>query len=105
MGCLPPHNLKLNIRTPIIIIWNSQHTDMVRSTRAVVSSEYHNVIEATKLDGTTIIIPRFTIITSDSSNTISFKTKKKFAVMTINRSQGQAIKSNHENVIEKPHIL
>ena len=99
MGCLPPHNLRLKIGTPIIIIRNIQHPVMVNGTRAVVSSLHHNVIEARKLDGTTILIPRITIIPSDSSNTISFR-RKQFPVkpcysMTINRSQGQVIKSDY----------
>ena len=46
-----------------------------------------------KLDGTIILIPRITIIPSDSNNSISFK-RKQFPVkpcyaMTINRAQGQ----------------
>ena len=66
---------------------------MVNGTRAVVTSLKRNIIEATKLDGTAILIPRITIIPSDNSNTISFR-RKQFPVkpcyaMTINRSQGQ----------------
>ena len=93
MGCLPPHQLKLKIGTPIVIIRNIQHPVMVNGTRATVSALLPNVIEARKHDGTTILIPRITIIPSDSNNTISFK-RKQFPVkpcyaMTINRSQGQ----------------
>ena len=93
MGCLPPHQLKLKIGTPIIIIRNIQHPIMVNGTRATVSGLLPNVIEARKHDGTIILIPRITIIPSDSNNTISFK-RKQFPVkpcyaMTINRSQGQ----------------
>jgi hypothetical protein len=93
MGCLPPHNLKLKIGTPIVIIRNIPHPVMVNGTRAEVSALHRNVIEATKLDGSTILIPRITIIPSDSNNSISFK-RKQFPVkpcyaMTINRSQKQ----------------
>ena len=93
MGCLPPHQLKLKIGTPIVIIRNIQHPIMVNGTRATVSALLPNVIEARKHDGTIILIPRITIIPSDSNNTISFK-RKQFPVkpcyaMTINRSQGQ----------------
>ena len=93
MGCLPPHQLKLKIGTPIINIRNIQHPIMVNGTRATVSALLPNVIEARKHDGTIILIPRITIIPSDSNNTISFK-RKQFPVkpcyaMTINRSQGQ----------------
>ena len=93
MGCLPPHKLRLKVGTPIVIIRNIQHPVMVNGTRAVVTSLRRNIIEATKLDGTVILIPRITIIPSDSSNTISFR-RKQFPVkpcyaMTINRSQGQ----------------
>jgi ATP-dependent DNA helicase PIF1 len=93
MGCLPPHQLKLKIGTPIVIIRNIQHPIMVNGTRATVTALLPNVIEARKHDGTVILIPRITIIPSDSNNTISFK-RKQFPVkpcyaMTINRSQGQ----------------
>ena len=93
MGCLPPHKLRLKVGTPIVIIRNIQHPVMVNGTRAVVTSLKRNIIEAEKLDGTAILIPRITIIPSDNSNTISFR-RKQFPVkpcyaMTINRSQGQ----------------
>ena len=59
MGCLPPHNLRLKIGTPIVIIRNIQHPVMVNGTRAVVSALHPNVIEAIKTDGTTLLQSSF----------------------------------------------
>ena len=94
-GSLPPHKLQLKIDTPIIILRNIKPPTMLNGTRAIVTILHNNVIEATKTDGTTILIPRISLTPSDTSTPIKFR-RKQFPIkpcyaMTIDRSQGQTL--------------
>jgi ATP-dependent DNA helicase PIF1 len=94
---LPPHQLKLKVGAPIIILRSLDAPKVVNGTRCIVVQLTPNVIEAEiaigSHSGERIFIPRIPIIPSETE--LSFRMKRlQFPVslcfsMTINKSQGQ----------------
>ena len=99
---LPPHQLKLKVGMPILIIRAIQKPILTNGTRCVISNLHRNVIEATVSSGPyineVVFIPRipFVITPEDSGLGFGFRRLQfPFIVafaMTINKGQGQTFK-------------
>ena len=95
---VPPHELKLKVGVPIIILRNLNPPRLCNGSRCIVTSLKPNVIEARPLkdgDASTVYIPRIPIIPSDVPfryKRVQFPVRVCFA-MTINKAQGQTFQS------------
>ena len=92
---VPPHNLKLRVGAPIMLLRNVDAPKLVNGTRMIVKNLYNYVIEATILCGAAkgedVFIPRIPIIPNDlpfSFKRLQFPVRPCFA-MSINKSQGK----------------
>ncbi|GJW79427.1 DNA helicase [Tanacetum coccineum] len=98
---IPPHELKLKIGTPIMLLRNINIIGgLCNGTRMIVKQLLPRVIEAQIIKGTRIsqkaYIPRIPLTMKDPKLPFVFK-RKQFPVkvcyaMTINKSQGQSLK-------------
>ena len=98
---LPPHELKLKINCPVILLYNlDPNNDLCNGTGLMVRALQDNAIDAEIVGGQhmrkRVCIPRLQLSPSDDIS-LPFKFKRKqFPVklsfaMTINKSQGQTI--------------
>ena len=108
---MPPHKLVLKIGTIVMLIRNlNPKQGLLNGTRLLVQNLYENFIETVILTGSNngakVLIPRMTLMPSDSN--LPFQLKRRqypvilaFAI-TINKSQGQTFESvglyNPENI-------
>jgi ATP-dependent DNA helicase PIF1 len=97
---MPPHDLKLKIGAPIIMLRNINiGGGLCNGTRMIVTKIYTKLIEAKIITGRRmtekVFIPRIVLINKDEKLPFVFK-RKQFPVkvcyaMTINKSQGQSL--------------
>ncbi len=93
-----PHNRKLKVRCPVMLLRNLDAPDLCNGTRLIIKQILPHVLEATILTGQAqgkdIFIPRIPLIPSDlpfQFKRLQFPLKVCFA-MSINKSQGQSLK-------------
>lgn len=100
---LPPGELNLKVGCPIIILRNlAPGAGVCNGSRATVIKMSERVLEVRLMggshDGESVLIPRITIIPSDSQGEFTFSLRRRqFPVnlafaMTINKAQGQSVK-------------
>ncbi|XP_062519605.1 uncharacterized protein LOC134194680 [Corticium candelabrum] len=68
---MPPHNLKLKVGCPVMLLQNLDAPDLCNGTRLIIKQILPHVLEATILTGQAqgkdIFIPRIQLIPSDFS--------------------------------------
>ncbi len=95
---MPPHNLRLKVGCPVMLLRNLDAPDLCNGTRLIVKQTLPHVLEATVLTGQAqgkdIFIPRIQLIPSDlplQFKRLQFPLKVCFA-MSISKSQGRSLK-------------
>eukprot|EP00798_Chlamydomonas_sp_ICE-L_P013352 gene13352-19194_t len=96
---LPPHELKLKVGCPIILLHNlNPRKGLANGTRLIVEELMNHLIVAKIVTGShageTVCIPRIPLTPSDSKQKPIIFTRRQFPIrpafaMTINKSQGQ----------------
>ena len=101
MSGLPPHQLKLKVGVPVMIMRNIESPKTTNGTRCIVTRLHNNVIEASiscgPYKGETILLPRIPLVPSESDlpfqfRRLQFSCKPCFA-MTVHKAQGQTFKT------------
>jgi len=102
ISSLPPHNLRLKVGAPIMMLRNlSFENGVCNGTRLICTALQRNVIRATIITGpstgTSVLIPRIPIFSDPEQCGVEFK-RLQFPVrlafaMTINKAQGQTMDS------------
>ena len=95
---MPPHNLKLKVECPVMLLRNLDAPDLCNGTRLIIKQILPHVLEATILTGLAqgkdIFILRIPLIPSDlpfQFKRLQFPLNVCFAI-SINKSQGQSLK-------------
>ena len=95
---LPPHELRLKIGCPIILLRNMDPPKLMNGTRLIVTQLHKNVIVAKILTGVSegedVFLPRIGLVPSDypfEFKRMQFPVKPAFC-LTINKAQGQSLK-------------